>query len=105
MSFKKHWATLLLLLCVLSLSPQVKEKRATVRRDENYFYDHIMDVTEFYNKGVKTSAGNMYTLSPYHVLWPIALKAISTNVQGHINQTPGYDGSETNIEPIDRPNE
>lgn len=72
---------------------------------KNYFYDHIMDVTEFYNKGVKTSAGNAYTLSPHHVLWPIALKAISTNVQGHINQTPGYDGSETNIEPIDRPNE
>lgn len=72
---------------------------------KNYFYDHIMDVTDFYNKGVKTSAGNTYTLAPHHVLWPISLKAISTNVQGHINQTPGYDGAENNIEPIDGPNE
>lgn len=72
---------------------------------KNYFYDHIMDVTDFYNKGVKTSAGNTYTLAPHHVLWPISLKAISTNVQGHINQAPGYDGAENNIEPIDGPNE
>lgn len=71
---------------------------------KNYFYDHIMDVTEFYNKGVRTSAGNAYTLSPHHVLWPISLKAISTNVQGHINQSLGYDGAENNIEPIDGPN-
>ncbi len=69
--------------------------------EKNFFYDHIMDVTEFYNKGVKTSAGNYYTMAPYHVLWPIALNAISTNVQGHINQTPGYTGSENNIEPLD----
>ena len=69
--------------------------------EKNFFYDHIMDVTEFYNKGVKTSAGNYYTMAPHHVLWPIALNAISTNVQGHINQTPGYTGSENNIEPLD----
>lgn len=44
-------------------------------------------------------------MQPYHVLWPIALKATSTNVEGHINQTPGYDGWENNIEPMDRPND
>lgn len=54
-----------------------------------------MDVTDFYNKGVKTPIGNEYTIAPHNVLWPIALNAISTNVQGHINQTPGYAGSET----------
>ena len=72
--------------------------------EKNYFYDHIMDVTEFYNKGKKTTAGNEYTMSPHHVLWPISLKAISTNVQGCINQTPGYSGSENNIPPLNVPN-
>lgn len=72
---------------------------------ENYFYDRIMSLTEFYNKGVKNAYGLTYTMQPYHVLWPIALKATSTNVEGHINQTPGYDGWENNIEPMDRPND
>ena len=73
--------------------------------ENNYFYNRIMDRTEFYNKGVKNSVGNTYTIAPHNVLWPIALKAISSNVEGHINQTPGYDGSENNIEPMDTPNE
>lgn len=72
---------------------------------DNYFYDRIMSVTDFYNKGVKNAYGLTYTIQPYHVLWPISLKAISTNVEGHINQTPGYDGSESNITPLDRPND
>ena len=73
--------------------------------ENNYFYNRIMDRTEFYNKGVKNSVGNTYTIAPHNVLWPIALKAISSNVEGHINQTPGYDGSENNVEPMDTPNE
>ena len=81
------------------------DKGRTYRMDnfseKNFFYDHIMDVTDFYNKGVKTPIGNEYTIAPPNVLWPIALNAISTNVQGHINQTPGYAGSENNIEPLD----
>ena len=81
------------------------DKGRTYRMDnfseKNFFYDHIMDVTDFYNKGVKTPIGNEYTIAPHNVLWPIALNAISTNVQGHINQTPGYAGSENNIEPLD----
>lgn len=72
---------------------------------DNYFYDRIMSVTDFYNKGVKNAYGLTYTIQPYHVLWPISLKAISTNVEGHINQTPGYDGSESNITPLDKPND
>ena len=81
------------------------DKGRTYRMDnfseKNFFYDHIMDVTDFYNKGVKTPIGNEYTIAPHNVLWPIALNAISTNVQGHINQTPEYAGSENNIEPLD----
>ncbi len=73
--------------------------------ENNYFYNRIMDHTEFYNKGVTNLSGLEYTISPYNVLWPIAETAISSNTEGHINQTPGYAGSENNIEPLDGPNE
>lgn len=72
---------------------------------ENFFYNRIMDVTDFYNKGVKNSYGLTYTIQPYHVLWPIAETATSVNVQGHINQNYGYDGYEDNVAPLDGPNE
>lgn len=68
---------------------------------KNFWYDRIMDLTEFYNKGVHTNHGDEYTLSPYHVLWPIPQSAIDANVQGHINQNIGYDGSSTNIPPLE----
>ena len=38
----------------------------------NFWYDWIMDHTDFYNKGVHTIHGDEYTLSPYHVLWPVS---------------------------------
>lgn len=72
---------------------------------ENFFYNRIMDVTDFYNKGVKNAYGLTYTIQPYHVLWPIAETATSVNVQGHINQNYGYDGYEDNIASLDGPNE
>lgn len=70
---------------------------------DNFFYDHIMSVTDFYNKGVVAKNGNEYTMAPFHIHWPIALTATSANVQGHINQAPGYDGSEKNIPALDTP--
>lgn len=73
--------------------------------EDNFFYDQVMATTNFYNKGVSTAKGNTYTMSPRHVLWPIPLDAIKVNVEGHINQTPGYDGAETNITPLDRAND
>ena len=73
--------------------------------EENFFYNRIMDVTDFYNKGVKNNYGLEYTMQPYHVLWPIAEEAIASNVQGHINQNYGYDGYENNVTPLDGPNE
>ena len=72
---------------------------------KNFFYNRIMDVTDFYNKGVKNAYGLTYTIQPYHVLWPIAETATSVNVQGHINQNYGYDGYEDNVAPLDGPNE
>ena len=67
---------------------------------ENFYYDRIMEKTDFYNKGVSTRHGDTYTLSPYHVLWPIPQNAINSNTKGHLNQNEGYYGSENNIPPL-----
>ena len=66
---------------------------------ENYWYDRIMERTEFYNKGVKTVHGDTYTMSPYHILWPIPQGAINANSYGRINQNYGYDGYDLNVAP------
>tara|TARA_R110000744_G_scaffold62280_1_gene128521 strand:+ start:1901 stop:3748 length:1848 start_codon:yes stop_codon:yes gene_type:complete len=67
---------------------------------DNFWYDRIMEVTDFYNLGVKTIHGDEYTMSPYHVLWPIPASAINANTQGIINQNEGYPGAENNIPPL-----
>lgn len=69
--------------------------------EDNFFYDRIMETTQFYNKGVKTMVGVYYTMSPFHVLWPIPADAINSNTKGHINQNKGYSGSENNIPSLD----
>ncbi|MGG7663304.1 RagB/SusD family nutrient uptake outer membrane protein [Dyadobacter sp. BHUBP1] len=68
--------------------------------DDNYFYDRIMEKNDFYNKGVKTRHADEYTMSPYHVLWPIPQSAIDGNTQGRINQNKGYAGYEKNVPPL-----
>lgn len=67
---------------------------------DNFFYDRIMEKTDFYNQGVRTRHGDEYTMSPYHVLWPIPADAINTNTQGQINQNQGYAGAENNVPPL-----
>jgi hypothetical protein len=68
---------------------------------ENFWYDRIMDVTDFYNiPGLKTVFGVSFTMSPYHVLWPVPASAINANTQGRINQNVGYPGAENNIPPL-----
>lgn len=67
---------------------------------KNFFYDRIMEYTDFYNKGVKANNGQEYTMSPYHVLWPIPQSSISTNTKGVINQNYGYDGYANNKAPL-----
>lgn len=62
--------------------------------EDNFFYDRIMESTDFYNKGVKTISNVEFTMSPYHVLWPIPASTINSNTKGHINQNKGYAGSE-----------
>jgi hypothetical protein len=67
---------------------------------ENYFFDRIMATTHFYNKGVSTRHGDHYTMSAYHVLWPVPAGAINANTQGRINQNAGYAGAEKNVPPL-----
>ncbi|MFC5410327.1 RagB/SusD family nutrient uptake outer membrane protein [Larkinella bovis] len=68
--------------------------------DNNFFYDRIMEKSNFYNKGVKTRHGDEYKISPYHVLWPIPQNAIDGNSKGIINQNKGYSGYERNVPPL-----
>ena len=67
---------------------------------DNFFYDRIMEKNNFYNKGVTTNHGDRYTMSPYHVLWPIPQGAINSNVEGILNQNEGYDGFQNNVPPL-----
>jgi len=67
---------------------------------DNFFYDRIMEKNNFYNKGVVTNHGDRYTMSPYHVLWPIPQGAINSNVEGILNQNEGYDGFQNNVPPL-----
>lgn len=66
----------------------------------NYFIDRINARNGFYNKGVVTNFGVEYTMSPYHVLWPIPTSAIDGNSLGVINQNEGYSGFENNVPPL-----
>lgn len=67
---------------------------------DNFFYDRIMEKTDFYNKGVTTNHGDRYTMSPYHVLWPIPQNSINGNVEGIVNQNEGYEGFQNNVPPL-----
>ena len=69
--------------------------------EENFWYDRIMEKTEFFNKGVTTPAGDFFTISPYHALWPVPQYVIDSNSQGVINQNKGYTGYEKNVPPLE----
>ncbi|UEG54172.1 RagB/SusD family nutrient uptake outer membrane protein [Mucilaginibacter daejeonensis] len=69
----------------------------------NFFYDRIMEKNDFYkNPAVITNSGNRYTISAYHVLWPIPQREIDLNTNGRINQNKGYAGAELNVAPLDK---
>jgi starch-binding outer membrane protein, SusD/RagB family len=69
----------------------------TTFSDDNFFYDRIMEKNNFYNRNVRSNFGTTYTISPYHVLWPIHTPAIIANSRGRINQNKGYTGYENNV--------
>jgi hypothetical protein len=68
--------------------------------EKNFWYDHIQATTHFYNKGVRTIHNDEYTMSPYHVLWPVPQASISSNTKGVVNQNKGYSGYENNVPPL-----
>jgi len=64
---------------------------------KNFYFDRITEKNDFYNRNVKAVNGQEFTMSPYHVLWPIPQKSIDSNPKGVINQNFGYDGYANNV--------
>lgn len=67
----------------------------------SYWYERLTKYNNFYNKGVKTTYGTVFTASPYHILWPVPQSDIDANREGRLNQNYGYSGYEKNEPPID----
>jgi hypothetical protein len=78
-------------------APNGKTYSLATFSDNNYFYDRVMEKSDFYNKGVKTRHADEYLMSPYHVLWPIPQATIAGNTGAVINQNKGYNGFNNNI--------
>jgi hypothetical protein len=92
--------------CLYCLTGKTADNGKTYSYDrfsqENYWFDRIMQYTEFYNKGTyNLPFGGTFTMSPYHVYWPIPQSAIDANREARINQNFGYTGYELNVPPID----
>lgn len=64
---------------------------------DNFFIDRINEKNEFYNKGVITVHGDEYTMSAYHVLWPVPQSSINSNVGGRLKQNQGYIGYDASV--------
>lgn len=70
--------------------------------ESNYLYDRVMEKNNFYKYGIVTNHGDKYTMSPYHILWPIPTRSINGNSNGRINQNKGYVGYEKNVPALDK---
>ena len=66
---------------------------------DNWFYDRVMRTNVYYRDQIQYGP-NPYVMEPYHVYWPVPQSEIDSNVEGQINQTPGYTGWEGNAEPM-----
>lgn len=69
--------------------------------DNNFWYDRTIEKNVFYREGVVTNHGDKYTVSPYHVFWPVPSRSLQANPNGVINQNKGYVGYERNIPPLE----
>ncbi len=74
----------------------------TAFSDNNYLFDRVMAKNNFYKLGILTAHKDKYTMSPYHILWPIPSTAIEANSNGIINQNKGYIGFEKNVPALDK---
>ena len=70
--------------------------------DDNYLYDRVIAKNNFYKNGIITAHGDKYTISPYHILWPIPTRSINGNSNGRINQNKGYTGYENNVPALEK---
>lgn len=66
---------------------------------DNWYYDRVMETNVYYREQISYGE-NPYIMEPYNVYWPIPQDEIDSNVEGKINQTPGYTGWEDNEEPL-----
>lgn len=66
----------------------------------SYWFERVSRYNNFYNKGVRTVYGTEFTVSPYHLLWPVPQSDIDANRNGRVNQNFGYSGYEANQPPI-----
>jgi hypothetical protein len=67
---------------------------------KNFFYDRVLRANHFYATQL-SFGGTTFKMSPFHMLWPIPQSNINANTGAHMNQTPGYSGSESNVPPLE----
>jgi hypothetical protein len=70
--------------------------------ENNYLYDRVMAKNNFYKNGIVTNHGDKYTMSPYHILWPIPTRSINGNSDGRLKQNKGYTGYDPTVIPLDK---
>ncbi|MCQ6957744.1 RagB/SusD family nutrient uptake outer membrane protein [Mucilaginibacter aquariorum] len=68
---------------------------------DSYWYNRVITYNDFYRKRVKTTYGTTFSISPYHILWPVPQGDIDANSGGRVNQNFGYSGYEKNVAPYD----
>ena len=68
--------------------------------NDNFYYDRVVEKSNFYNKDVETRIGMKFTISPFHIFWPVPQVSIDVNIGAVINQNIGYPGAEKNVEPL-----
>lgn len=66
---------------------------------DSYWYNRVITYNDFYRKNIKTTYGTTFTISPYHLFWPVPQVDIDANSSGRINQNYGYSGYEKNQPP------
>jgi hypothetical protein len=70
--------------------------------ESNYLYDRVMAKNNFYKNGTVTNHGDKYTMSPYHILWPIPTRSINGNSDGRLKQNKGYTGYDPTVIALDK---
>ena len=68
----------------------------------SFYYDRVIEKNSFFRDEIPwaTYSTTKYTMDPMHIFWPVYQNYIVGNVENVLNQTTGYNGSETNVEPL-----